>query len=373
MAYFVLFSVLAFWVLIDGLSRNLRGIAVVWAICSVLFGPIVVPIYLAKRPLKVGEVREGGTAWNLLKNFAVFWTIVMAVVSIGILNAAVKGTSNLDDEWARAGAGLGITVVIAALGAIWFFPTAGAAILGFFLKKNSLIETGPTGPMVNSESRRSALSGWVGIIGASVIAVIAIQVIGSTSNTSTAKQTADSTPATQSAPASVPSTNTSGWSFSEKKSEMDGTREVTLSLDAQDQIQGIVGASTPTLFIRCSKHKPEVFVNIGEPFQSNYGELEGTSVRIKFDAAAPIRQSWDESTNNEAAFAPNAGNLINHLLMAKVFRIEVTPFEKRETTITFNVGDLAERFHPIADECGISNKTARNLSASGSVETSVEQ
>ena len=78
--YFVLYVIAAIWVFIDAKKRLVNGIP--WSICTVIFGPLVVPIYLAKRPLKHGEVREGGVAWNVLKNFALFWTITMLVAGV---------------------------------------------------------------------------------------------------------------------------------------------------------------------------------------------------------------------------------------------------------------------------------------------------
>jgi len=67
MAYFLLYGAFAPWVLFDGLSRKMGSSAVLWTIGTLILGPITLPIYLALRPLKQGEVREGGTAWNVLK------------------------------------------------------------------------------------------------------------------------------------------------------------------------------------------------------------------------------------------------------------------------------------------------------------------
>ncbi len=91
MWYFILFGLLALWVGFDASRRNL-GIAkvILWAIGTFLLGVIVMPIYIAKRPLKANEVREGGLAWNLLKNFALTWTVLMVAISISALGAAAE-------------------------------------------------------------------------------------------------------------------------------------------------------------------------------------------------------------------------------------------------------------------------------------------
>jgi hypothetical protein len=93
------------------------------------------------RPLKKDESREGGTAWTILKNFALFWTLTM-------VGSGISGMFAVSDV-AKAG---GIKVLgLGMLFAIWIVPMVGAALLGFFLKISSAIENGPTGPLVDHE------------------------------------------------------------------------------------------------------------------------------------------------------------------------------------------------------------------------------
>ena len=58
--YLVVYAILAAWIFRDAASRKTAGVK--WALPAVLFAPFVLPLWLAKRPLKSGEVREGGTA-----------------------------------------------------------------------------------------------------------------------------------------------------------------------------------------------------------------------------------------------------------------------------------------------------------------------
>ena len=147
MWYFILFGLLALWVGFDASRRNLGAVkAILWAIGTFLLGVIVVPIYLAKRPLKANQVREGGFAWNVLKNFALTWTILMVAISISAIGAAVGGT-NVNSDAEAAGAAIGVSIVVVILAVTWFFPMVGAIVLGFFLKNSAIVERGPTGPL----------------------------------------------------------------------------------------------------------------------------------------------------------------------------------------------------------------------------------
>ncbi len=146
MWYFILFGLLALWVGFDASRRKLGAAKVIlWAIGTLLLGVIVVPIYLAKRPLKANQVREGGLAWNLLKNFALTWTVLMIAISISALGAAASTNPGSDAE--AAGAAIGVGLVFIILAVVWFFPMVGAIVLGFFLKNSAIVERGPTGPL----------------------------------------------------------------------------------------------------------------------------------------------------------------------------------------------------------------------------------
>jgi len=114
---------------------------------TLLLAFVIVPVYFASRPLRGGETREGGTAWNVLRNFAITWTLIMAVVTVMSLFSAADAVGPLQSDAEKAGAGIGMMLGMMILGAFWFFPMVGAVVLGFILRKSSVVERGPTGPL----------------------------------------------------------------------------------------------------------------------------------------------------------------------------------------------------------------------------------
>lgn len=87
--YVILNMVFATWVLFDGHKRKANAIA--WAIGTFVIGPIIFPVYIAKRPPlnaeNAGEFQEGRTSWNSLKSFAFFgaivvWTILLVFAGV---------------------------------------------------------------------------------------------------------------------------------------------------------------------------------------------------------------------------------------------------------------------------------------------------
>ena len=301
------------------------------AIGTVFLGPIILPIYLASRPLKQGEVREGGKGWNILKNFAILWTIVMAIASVAGLMAMTKGTENLTSDAARAGAGIGMALGMGLLAAVWFFPTMGAALLGFLMKKNTVVENGPAGSLVGENSTANAAGGWAGVCATAVVGLIVVGV-ASTYTTGTGASTAASDGR---GTALLASTSNGEWVLTESVNAMDNTAEVILHKT------GSAGAS---LDIRCIKQRTDAYVNTDTV-------VDNGSVRVKFDESSPIRQLWTRSTDYKALFAPDGLIFARQLAKSKSFLLEFTPFQEGPRTISFDVSGLDTKLQKISDSC----------------------
>ena len=98
----------------------------------------------------------------------------MAIASVAGVMAMAKSEIGLTSDASRAEAGFGMVLGIGLLGAVWFFPTAGAALLGLLLKKNTVVETGPTGPLVGQDSAASVVGGWAGLVAVAFLSLIAV-------------------------------------------------------------------------------------------------------------------------------------------------------------------------------------------------------
>lgn len=350
MWYLALCGMFALWVLLDGFTRKVGASVAVWVLGTVLLGPIVLPIYLAKRPLKKGEVREGGTAWNVLKNFAILWTVFMAMAAFGALVKMGQAVGSLASDAARAGAGLGILFGMGFLAIVWFLPTCGAAVLGFLLKKNSIIETGPTGPLVGQDSPAGLANGWLGILGSAVLAFVLFIALARTTAKSVSPAALSSEPTSQ--PTVTPASSQPTWTLDEKVNEMDNTKKTLLSLRSQDEIAGFIGSHAAYLVIKCEKGKAQAYVSVGTQIQHEY-DTDTYAVRVKFDDSVPMKQRWDASTDGSTLFSPQPHQFVKQLEQAKVFLFEFTPFEKAATTVHFKVEGLSEKIEPISSACGL--------------------
>ena len=150
MWYWVLNIAIALWVFFNARSRKMDQ-PILWAIGTSLLMIFVIPFYFAKRPLKDGEVREGGMAWNVIKSFVLFWTVFMFVAGMSGMIAASNFVAEANSDAEQAGAAIGTAIGLGMIMSLWFIVIVGSLVIGLFLKKSSIVEKGPTGPLALGE------------------------------------------------------------------------------------------------------------------------------------------------------------------------------------------------------------------------------
>jgi len=146
---FIFNIVIAIWILVDSIRRESSGI--LYALGTCVFGILIAPIYMAKRNLKRGEIREGGAGWNIVKNFTLLWTLLMSVTATtGFINVLIQFQGFRSDA-EMTGFGLGVIFGLGIYLTIWFVITISAVMIGFLIKDTSIVEKGPTGELIEEE------------------------------------------------------------------------------------------------------------------------------------------------------------------------------------------------------------------------------
>lgn len=356
MWYLILTVIFVVWVCFDGHKRKANFLP--WAIGAALLGPIVVPVYLAKRPLLSGEVREGGTAWNILKNFAILWTIIMAVAAVWGLASVGEHTAGLQSDAEKAGAAIGTVLGLGMIASVWFFPFIGAFILGFMLKKSSIVERGPVdqGTFQGTQSATIAKKptrwlAWIGIIFLGLILIGFISKLLNTQSStkrSVPRQEQASQPTTaqrQAGSQQPPDTEKAeNWAYTDSPDKMGRGSIKSAFTSSVNTISFDFPYSGPqhgTLALRTHpQYGKDVILRI-ERGQFLTG-IDGCKVRVRFDDGKP-QSFWgngpaDHSTTT--IFISDYSRFVASLKRAKKVMIEAPFFQEGNQVFEFNVEGL---------------------------------
>jgi hypothetical protein len=142
--------VLAVWVVRDASRRQTQTTPFLWGLGILLVWLLFFPLYLAKRPLKTGEVRSGGRAWNFMKNLAITVSAYLPIVMIlGLAEVAAQVTS-VEEAVAL------VVIFVLVMGLVWVIFAGGVLLIGLILKKSSVVERGPTGALAQGSGGQYA-------------------------------------------------------------------------------------------------------------------------------------------------------------------------------------------------------------------------
>ena len=134
MWYLAIFFLAAIWVADNAVKRKLGIVrSLLWAVGTFILGVVVLPFYIAKRPLRANEVREGGFAWNVIRAFALSWTLFIVAVGLAVITGIGDAASGV--------------IVFLVLIVTWFGVMAVALIMGYFLRNPAIVQQGPSGPL----------------------------------------------------------------------------------------------------------------------------------------------------------------------------------------------------------------------------------
>ncbi|HNS09270.1 MAG TPA: hypothetical protein PKN29_06195 [Candidatus Ozemobacteraceae bacterium] len=112
-------AIATIWVAWD--SRQRKNLDWFWVLVIFLLGPLLLPLYLATRPLLKSEKRVGGLFWNLLVSCETLftWLAGLAAAAVFVENVSMPYDKNLAEvkrAEIKAGSLIGVALFIVALG-----------------------------------------------------------------------------------------------------------------------------------------------------------------------------------------------------------------------------------------------------------------
>lgn len=127
----VISFILAVWVLVDGLRRG--SWPLIWVLGTFVLGPIILPMYRARRPLLAGEARSGGPDWIVARNFSWVWSIYILVATFWVIWFFASDSQAADTDTQQA-VWVNRILVLCFLGLCWVVPAIGGLFLSLVLR-----------------------------------------------------------------------------------------------------------------------------------------------------------------------------------------------------------------------------------------------
>lgn len=148
----------------------------------------------------------------------------------------------------------------------------------------------------------------------------------------------------------VPTSATGKWQDSAQTSEMDDSTTISIQLRAEEPMTGWLEDFTPVLIVRC-KEKTDVYIFTNTQSAVESGNLDGATVRLRFDDEPAREYDTSLSTDGKGLFFPKPRVLLTQIMTHDKLLFEFTPFNAATDVTSFDLRGAKEAAQPILEAC----------------------
>jgi hypothetical protein len=131
----------------------------------------------------------------------------------------------------------------------------------------------------------------------------------------------------------------------------DGSKTIAFELAASKDVGVWMKSVRPVLIVRCLSRTTEVFVATGSAASIEH-EAGSHSVRMQFDDAEPVAESWSDSVSSQELYAPDGVTLARRLAQVRTLRFGFTPYNSAPVVAEFDVSGFDQVVGLVAGTCG---------------------
>jgi hypothetical protein len=153
-------------------------------------------------------------------------------------------------------------------------------------------------------------------------------------------------------PTHTPPPSVGKWETSFDTSALDDTRTVILRLIAEKEIKGWLTTYQPALILRCKERETNAYVVVGMQVDNDYGEIDVSTARIRFDSDPAQTIKMGESTDGEALFFRDPIPIIRTMVTHNQMVFEFSPFHAAPAETVFDLRGLSAAVTPLQNACG---------------------
>jgi hypothetical protein len=132
---------------------------------------------------------------------------------------------------------------------------------------------------------------------------------------------------------------------------MDDSPTIKIQKDANTFVDAWPRPTRPSLRIQCKENKTNALFIIDSGFTPIVGEFGKAQLRTRIDDGKAYTQLWGESSDGEAAFAPDPISFLKKIRNAKTLKVEFTPINSGPVTAEFDLTGLPPLLDEVAQTC----------------------
>jgi type VI secretion system protein VasI len=142
------------------------------------------------------------------------------------------------------------------------------------------------------------------------------------------------------------------WTIETDVSKFDDTKSVSLSLAANEKINGWLGKSyLPALNIRCRERKTEAYIDFGMSPAAETELYDAATLQFRIDKQPPFKAIATKSSDGNVLFLKDPMSFIKRLLKAEHLLVRFTPFSSSPQEASFSIAGLEQAIVPLTEAC----------------------
>ena len=144
----------------------------------------------------------------------------------------------------------------------------------------------------------------------------------------------------------IPTLNRGKWIVHRDTSSFDDSPIIVASLKAEKPVTGWLDTYIPELLIRCRERKLDVYIDVGMSQDVESGNLDHSTVRLRFDDEAPFTTNTGHSTDGEALFFEMKLDMYHKILGHERLLFSFVPFNANPVETWFDLRGIKELVQP---------------------------
>lgn len=147
---------------------------------------------------------------------------------------------------------------------------------------------------------------------------------------------------------SKPKIDLKHWRVSKRESKIDDSKTVVIMTDSPDRVEGRFETTTPTMIIRCSNNKTDMYFDWGQGLGVH---VYGIKAKVRLGKSKARTYTFDVSTSFDSAFVRKPIGFLKKAFSHDTMIVHMETAYTAASSVSFNIKGLKEVIKPLRRSC----------------------